>query len=502
MSEQPSKRQQKKQKKFKPKARTPRGLRDMAGGELALQNHMIATISKVYEAYGFDALDSSAFEYADALGKFLPDDDRPNEGVFSLQDDDGQWLSLRYDLTAPLARYVAEHYDRLPKPLRRFQYGPVWRNEKPGPGRYRQFMQIDADTVGAANQAADAEICMMAADCMEALGIQRGDYVVRINNRKIMDGLLAAIGLDAEAEDFEARRLTILRAMDKYDRLGLEGVKALLGDGRKDDSGDFTKGAGLDAEQIETVAQMVAISADSRTDTLKAMAELVGETTSGKQGLDELRDMAALFSKLGYEVDRLKIDPSVVRGLGYYTGPVYEIELTFVAEGEDGELARFGSVGGGGRYDDLVKRFKGVEIPATGISIGVSRLAAALTLLGKGDGGQAEPLVVVTVMDKETRADLMALVAELRAAGIRAELYMGDSAMKAQLRYADARGARLVVIEGEDERAAGVVTLKDLALGAEKSAEIEDNAEWRASEHAQQQVKKADLATKIKELIS
>ena len=502
MSEQPSKRQQKKQKKFKPKARTPRGLRDMAGGELALQNHMIATISKVYEAYGFDALDSSAFEYADALGKFLPDDDRPNEGVFSLQDDDGQWLSLRYDLTAPLARYVAEHYDRLPKPLRRFQYGPVWRNEKPGPGRYRQFMQIDADTVGAANQAADAEICMMAADCMEALGIQRGDYVVRINNRKIMDGLLAAIGLDAEAEDFEARRLTILRAMDKYDRLGLEGVKALLGDGRKDDSGDFTKGAGLDAEQIETVAQMVAISADSRTDTLKAMAELVGETTSGKQGLDELRDMAALFSKLGYEVDRLKIDPSVVRGLGYYTGPVYEIELTFEAEGEDGELARFGSVGGGGRYDDLVKRFKGVEIPATGISIGVSRLAAALTLLGKGDGGQAEPLVVVTVMDKETRADLMALVAELRAAGIRAELYMGDSAMKAQLRYADARGARLVVIEGEDERAAGVVTLKDLALGAEKSAEIEDNAEWRASEHAQQQVKKADLAAKIKELIS
>ena len=502
MSEQPSKRQQKKQKKFKPKARTPRGLRDMAGGELALQNHMIATISKVYEAYGFDALDSSAFEYADALGKFLPDDDRPNEGVFSLQDDDGQWLSLRYDLTAPLARYVAEHYDRLPKPLRRFQYGPVWRNEKPGPGRYRQFMQIDADTVGAANQAADAEICMMAADCMEALGIQRGDYVVRINNRKIMDGLLAAIGLDAEAEDFEARRLTILRAMDKYDRLGLEGVKALLGDGRKDDSGDFTKGAGLDAEQIETVAQMVAISADSRTDTLKAMAELVGETTSGKQGLDELRDMAALFSKLGYEVDRLKIDPSVVRGLGYYTGPVYEIELTFEAEGEDGELARFGSVGGGGRYDDLVKRFKGVEIPATGISIGVSRLAAALTLLGKGDGGQAEPLVVVTVMDKETRADLMALVAELRAAGIRAELYMGDSAMKAQLRYADARGARLVVIEGEDERAAGVVTLKDLALGAEKSAEIEDNAEWRASEHAQQQVKKADLVAEIQKIIS
>jgi histidyl-tRNA synthetase len=474
----------------------------MAGDELRLQNHMLATISRVYEGYGFEALDTSAFEYADALGKFLPDDDRPNEGVFALEDDDGQWMSLRYDLTAPLARHVAEHYDRLPKPLRRYQFGPVWRNEKPGPGRYRQFMQIDADTVGAGNQAADAEICMMAADCMEALGIARGDYLVRINNRKIMDGLLQAIGLDPEAEGFESRRLTILRAMDKYDRLGLEGVKALLGEGRKDDSGDFTKGAGLDAAQIDKVAQMVSISAADRGQAMTAMAALVGDTQNGLAGIAELQDMAAIFDALGYDADRLAIDPSVVRGLGYYTGPVYEIELTFEAQDESGELARFGSVGGGGRYDDLVKRFKGVEIPATGISIGVSRLAAALMLLGQGAAATPAPLVVVTVMDKETRPDLMALVSDLRAAGLRAEMYMGDSAMKAQLRYADARGARLVVIEGEDERAAGVVTLKDLHLGAEKSAEIEDNAEWRASEHAQKQVKRADLVAEIQKIIS
>jgi histidyl-tRNA synthetase len=501
-ADRPSKRQAKKQKKFKPKARTPRGFRDMAGDELRLQNHMLATISRVYEGYGFEALETSAFEYADALGKFLPDDDRPNEGVFALEDDDGQWMSLRYDLTAPLARHVAEHYDRLPKPLRRYQFGPVWRNEKPGPGRYRQFMQIDADTVGAGNQAADAEICMMAADCMEALGIARGDYLVRINNRKIMDGLLQAIGLDPEAEGFESRRLTILRAMDKYDRLGLEGVKALLGEGRKDDSGDFTKGAGLDAAQIDKVAQMVSISAADRGQAMTAMAALVGDTQNGLAGIAELQDMAAIFDALGYDADRLAIDPSVVRGLGYYTGPVYEIELTFEAQDESGELARFGSVGGGGRYDDLVKRFKGVEIPATGISIGVSRLAAALMLLGQGAAATPAPLVVVTVMDKETRPDLMALVSDLRAAGLRAEMYMGDSAMKAQLRYADARGARLVVIEGEDERAAGVVTLKDLHLGAEKSAEIEDNAEWRASEHAQKQVKRADLVAEIQKIIS
>jgi histidyl-tRNA synthetase len=501
-ADRPSKRQAKKQKKFKPKARTPRGFRDMAGDELRLQNHMLATISRVYEGYGFEALETSAFEYADALGKFLPDDDRPNEGVFALEDDDGQWMSLRYDLTAPLARHVAEHYDRLPKPLRRYQFGPVWRNEKPGPGRYRQFMQIDADTVGAGNQAADAEICMMAADCMEALGIARGDYLVRINNRKIMDGLLQAIGLDPEVEGFESRRLTILRAMDKYDRLGLEGVKALLGEGRKDDSGDFTKGAGLDAAQIDKVAQMVSISAADRGQAMTAMAALVGDTQNGLAGIAELQDMAAIFDALGYDADRLAIDPSVVRGLGYYTGPVYEIELTFEAQDESGELARFGSVGGGGRYDDLVKRFKGVEIPATGISIGVSRLAAALMLLGQGAAATPAPLVVVTVMDKETRPDLMALVSDLRAAGLRAEMYMGDSAMKAQLRYADARGARLVVIEGEDERAAGVVTLKDLHLGAEKSAEIEDNAEWRASEHAQKQVKRADLVAEIQKIIS
>ncbi len=505
-SKRPSRRQTKKPKVFKPKAHTPRGFRDMAGPQLALQKRMIVKISQVFERYGFDALDTSAFEYADALGKFLPDDDRPNAGVFALQDDDDQWLSLRYDLTAPLARYVAEHYDQLPKPLRRYQSGSVWRNEKPGPGRYRQFMQIDADTVGASNIAADAEICMMAADCMKTLGIGRGDYVVRINNRKIMDALLKVSGLDTQAKDFDTQRLTILRAMDKYDRLGVDGVCALLGKGRKDESGDFTKGAELQDGQIEKIMQMVSIKADhkvsGRTETLQAMAEALTDAPMGQEGLQELREMDALFDALGYADDQLAIDPSVVRGLDYYTGPVYEIELTFKTEDESGALVRFGSVGGGGRYDDLVKRFKGVEIPATGISIGVSRLAAALTHLGKAESEATAPLVVVTVMDAQTRPQLMREVQFLRAANIRAELYMGDGGMKAQLRYADKRGARLVLIEGADERAASVMTIKDLALGKAQSAEIEDNAEWRASDHAQQQVPKAELVTKIQEILS
>ena len=204
---------------------------------------MLETIRKVYELYGFEPVETPAFEYTDALGKFLPDQDRPNEGVFSFQDDDEQWLSLRYDLTAPLARYVAENFDHLPKPYRSYRAGYVYRNEKPGPGRFRQFMQFDADTVGSASMAADAEICMMAADTMEALGVPRSGYIVKVNNREVLDGVLEAIGLGGEAN--LGQQLTVLRAIDKLDRLGEGGVRLLLGPGRKDESGDFTRGAGL-----------------------------------------------------------------------------------------------------------------------------------------------------------------------------------------------------------------------------------------------------------------
>ncbi len=490
-----SKREQKKQKSFKPKARVARGFRDLGRNELALQQGMIATLARVYAQYGFDQLDTPAFEYADALGKFLPDADRPNEGVFALEDDDGQWLSLRYDLTAPLARYVAEHFDHLPKPLRRYQHGYVFRNEKPGPGRYRQFMQMDADTVGAASPAADAEICMMAADCMRALGLADGDFSVRINSRKLLDAMLKKIGLSDSDDNYESRRLTILRAMDKLDRLGMDGVRDLLGAGRKDDSGDFTKGAELPATAIDTICQFLSARQTTRQDTLAQLRDISGDV--GAAGLYELEEMNAMFDLLGYDETSICFDPSIVRGLDYYTGAVFEIELTFETTDENGEIARFGSVGGGGRYDDLVKRFKGIEIPATGISIGVSRLAAALLLKGLAPQGDQPPLIVILVMDKENKADYARMVQDMRRAGLRAEMYMGDSGMKPQLRYADARGARFAIIEGEDERAKGLVTVKDLALGAEKSAEISDNAEWRSAKHAQFEVSRADLVATL-----
>jgi histidyl-tRNA synthetase len=491
-------------KTFRPKARVPKGLRDVAAPQVRAEAEMLAKIRAVYESYGFDPLETSAFEYADALGKFLPDEDRPNEGVFSFQDDDEQWLSLRYDLTAPLARYVAEHYDGLPKPFRRYQAGPVWRNEKPGPGRFRQFTQFDADIVGAPVVAADAEMCMMGADVLEALGIPRGDYRIRVNNRKVLDGLLETIGISVGAED--RTHMTVLRSIDKFDKLGRKGVELLLGDGRKDESGDFTKGAGLMAEQIATVLDYVesglALATADRAAVLEGWRKVVGTSATGLEGIAELVEMDALFTAAGYGPDRIEFNSWIVRGLGYYTGPVFEAELLLEAKDEKGNPVRFGSVGSGGRYDGLIERFKGVKVPATGFSVGVSRLQAALALLpGASDTTQSDVVVVLT-LDAANMADYQAMTRELRAAGLRAEMYLGGSGMRAQMKYADRRGAPVTVIEGEDERAAGQVTLKDLILGTEVSREITDNAEWRESQAAQITVPRGDMVEAVKTILA
>jgi len=487
----------------KPKARLPRGLADRHGAELAATRAMLEKIRAVYELYGFEALETSAFEYTDALGKFLPDQDRPNAGVFSFQDDDEQWLSLRYDLTAPLARYVAEHFDALPKPYRSYRSGYVFRNEKPGPGRFRQFMQFDADTVGAPSVAADAEICMMAADTLEAVGIARGDYVIKVNNRKVLDGVLEAIGLGGD--DNAGRRLTVLRAIDKLDKVGVDGVRDLLGAGRwenpKDKSGDFTKGAGLDGAATDKVLAFV--SAGTGVAGLAALSDVVGESAHGRAGLDELHQIAALVAAGGYDDGRIVIDPSVVRGLEYYTGPVYEAELTFEVKDEKGRPVRFGSVAGGGRYDGLVARFRNEPVPATGFSIGVSRLLHALAHLGKMESEAELGPVVVLTMDKEPAriADYMKMVSELRANGIRAEMYLGGAGMKAQMKYADKRNAPAVVIQGSNEKEAGEVQIKDLVEGAKIAASIADNAEYRAARPAQVTVKESELVNAIRDIL-
>jgi histidyl-tRNA synthetase len=459
----------------------PRGFADRDAADIAAAEAMMAKIREVYALYGFEPVETPFVEYTQALGKFLPDQDRPNEGVFSFQDDDEQWLSLRYDLTAPLARYVAEHYERLPKPYRSYRAGWVFRNEKPGPGRFRQFMQFDADTVGASSPAADAEICMMAADCLEALGVKRGDYVVKVNNRKVLDGVMEAIGLGGPEN--AARRLTVLRAIDKLDRLGPEGVRALLGAGRKDESGDFTKGAGLEAAAIERVLGYTQSRGGDNAATLVALAAVVRGSQFGEAGVAELSEIAALASAGGYDSDRVLLDPSVVRGLEYYTGPVFEAELTFEVKDEHGRPVRFGSVGGGGRYDGLVARFRPEPVPATGFSVGVSRLLAALRAIDSPivkEAAKPGP-VVVLAMDRERMADYQKLVATLRGAGIAAEIYLGEAKMNAQLKYADKRGSLCAVIQGSNEReAAGgpQVVVRDLALGAELAKANKDRADY------------------------
>jgi histidyl-tRNA synthetase len=479
------------------RARLPRGFRDRRAAEIAAERAAIETIRRVYESYGFEPLETPAFEYTDALGKFLPDSDRPNEGVFSLLDDDEQWLSLRYDLTAPLARFVAENYQSLPKPFRRYQVGNVWRNEKPGPGRYREFLQFDADTVGSASPAADAELLMMACDTLEALGLKRGEYMVKVNSRRILDWVLDNASVEP------SRRGSVLRAIDKLDRLGEDGVRELLGPGRKDESGDFTKGAELVGDQISRIMQLVSCpSTAAGTDSIRRVlstTDLKARDTVDSSGVQELEAIEAVVRTANYGPQRIAFDTSVIRGLDYYTGAVFEAQLTFPVVNEAGETIVFGSVMGGGRYDDLVARFTGERVPATGISIGVSRL---LNALRTRTAPKSDPLVVVLSLDKENRGAPFALAAELRRSGVRAEAYVGEGGMKAQLKYADKRGAAIAVIEGTDERARCEVTLKDLALGAELAQSVDSHAAWVKDRPAQISVKRENLAAEVRAMLA
>jgi histidyl-tRNA synthetase len=489
-----------KQKKApRPKAQTPKGFRDYFGAEVTTRTEMLQKIAGVYHRYGFDALESAAVETVEALGKFLPDVDRPNEGVFAWQeDDDADWLALRYDLTAPLARVYAQFRNDLPTPYRRYAMGPVWRNEKPGPGRFRQFYQCDADTVGAPSVAADAEICAMLSDTLEVVGIPRGDYIVRVNNRKVLNGVMEVCGI--AGGDKASERGIVLRAIDKLDRLGTDGVRALLGAGRKDESGDFTEGAGLSDEQAEIVMGFMSAKRETGAATAARLSELVKGSQVGETGVQELLTIAELLDAQGYSADRIEIDPSVVRGLGYYTGPVFEAELTFEIEDEKGRPRNFGSVAGGGRYDDLVKRFTGQEVPATGVSIGVDRLLAALQMKGRIESKTAGP-VVVTVMDKHRMADYQTMVAELRNAGIRAEVYLGNPKnFGNQLKYADKRASPIAVIEGGDEKDAGIIQIKDLILGA-KLAENATLEEYK-NRPSQYEVPRDQLVAKVREILA
>lgn len=482
----------------RPVPKVPRGFRDLTADDVIARRKMLATISEVYERFGFEPLETPALEYVEALGKFLPESDTPAGGVFSLRDDDQRWVALRYDLTAPLSRYYAQNANQLTSPYRRYQVGPVWRQEKPGPGRFREFYQCDFDTVGTESMVADAEICAVVTTCFEALGIGRGDYLLRVNNRKVLNGVLDAIALP-EADDDPQSRLTVLRAIDKLDRLGTKGVRLLLGKGRLDTSGDFTKGAGLAAEQIEIVMGYLEATTRDRAQVCRRLRELVGTSAVGAEGVDELETIGQLLDAMDLSDEQVIFDPSVVRGLAYYTGPVVEAELTFEVE-EDGEKRDFGSVLGGGRYDGLVERFTGTKIPATGASIGVDRLLAALKALDRLDTDSSQKPVIITIFERDRMVDYQRMASDLRNAGIAAELYLGSKGFRQQLKYADKRNSPVAVIAGGNEFESGQVTLKDLRLGAKLSKEIKDRDRWK-EQPAQISVPRAELVAGVRKLL-
>jgi len=475
-------------------ARKPRGFPDKREGLIQAERAMIERVTEVYRRWGFEGLETGAFEFADALGKFLPDDDRPNAGVFALQDDDEQWMSLRYDLTAPLARFAAENWQGLAKPFRRYAAGPVWRNEKPGPGRFREFLQCDADTVGAGGAHVDAEMIAMAAEAMRAAGARDGEFVVRVNTRLLLNAVLGEVG----AGDDKVR-LTILRALDKLDRLGASGVADLLGAGRMDESGDFTKGAGLNADAVKRVLDFAQAGRATRGETLEALGAAVGTSDDAQAGIGELEAITRALEALGAPEADVVFDPSIVRGLEYYTGPVFEAELLKETVDENGNSVRIGSVGGGGRYDDLIARFTGDKVPATGFSVGVSRLAAAFAISGEIDALNGP--VVVLNMNRDDPSEALRLATELRNAGIRAEAYMGSSGMRPQMKYADRRGAPVAIMVGEDELAKGTVTIKDLKEGAKKAAAITSNDEYRETRPGQFEAPRAQMIARVREIV-
>ena len=475
-------------KTFKPTSELPNGFADRQEEELLIRDLLISNIKKIMSKYGFQYLETPSFEYTDSIGKFLPDKDRPSEGVFSFEDEK-KWLSLRYDLTAPLARYAAKNFDSLPRPFKRFQLGTVWRNEKPGPGRFREFLQFDADYIGTNNLFSDAELCFLISEILNSCGLEKSEFIIKISNRKLSKGLLEKLNITDEQ-----KQSITLRAIDKLDRVGVEGVQYLLGKGRKDKSGDFTKGAELEESQIKEIIKFLNIKnlSDKNFERIK---EIATDNKSMNDGIKELELMEKYFSLFNFT--NYIFDPTVVRGLEYYTGPIFEANLTFGVKNNKGQEVEFGSVGGGGRYDDLVKRFNNQDCPSTGISVGLDRLIYAILQKNKIKAEKKNP-VLICVFDEKYMDFYIKILNVLRSKNISAEIYSGSSNIKSQFKYADKRGCDFVILCGDDEVSKNVVTIKNLNVGKQMSENIKDRSEWKQSSEAQKTVAFDQLLNEIK----
>ncbi len=475
-------------KTFKPASELPNGFADRQEEELLIRDLLISNIKKIMSKYGFQYLETPSFEYTDSIGKFLPDKDRPSEGVFSFEDEK-KWLSLRYDLTAPLARYAAKNFDSLPRPFKRFQLGTVWRNEKPGPGRFREFLQFDADYIGTSNLFSDAELCFLISEILNSCGLEKSEFIIKISNRKLSKGLLEKLNITDEQ-----KQSITLRAIDKLDRVGVEGVQYLLGKGRKDKSGDFTKGAELEESQIKEIIKFLNIK-NLSDKNFERIREIAADNESMNDGIKELELMEKYF--LLFNFTNYIFDPTVVRGLEYYTGPIFEANLTFGVKNNKGQEIEFGSVGGGGRYDDLVKRFNNQDCPSTGISVGLDRLIYAILQKNKIKAEKKNP-VLICVFDEKYMDFYIKILNVLRSKNISAEIYSGSSNIKSQFKYADKRGCDFVILCGDDEVSKNVVTIKNLNVGKQMSENIKDRSEWKQSLEAQKTVAFDQLLNEIK----
>ena len=433
-----------KKKKIKPSKELPSGFVDRQEKELLIRDSVISNIKEVMVKYGFQYLETPSFEFSDSIGKFLPDKDRPDEGVFSFKDEN-KWLSLRYDLTAPLSRYVAKNFLEIQKPFKRYQLGKVWRNEKPGPGRFREFLQFDADFVGTKSLQADAELCIMISEILEKCGLDNSEYIIKISSRKITEDLFKKIELKDNQQ-----KLTILRALDKIDRLGWEEVKNLLGKGRKDKSGDFTNGANLNNQNIEIIEK---------------------ELNKKKPDTEDLKEIFKIFKDFNFE--NYEFDPSIIRGLEYYTGVIFEVNLKYEIKNYKGQVIQFGSIGGGGRYDNLVNNFGSYDAPATGISIGLDRLVYALMQKKEFKFKQTKP-IVICIFDKNLMKKYISILKTLRESGIGSEIYPGEGKLKKQMEYANKIKSPAVILFGENEIKLGKPILRNLNTGEEKSIEMKE----------------------------
>jgi histidyl-tRNA synthetase len=464
--------------------RLSRGLRDLLPGDTLARQAMISVVQGVFETYGFVPLTTPAVEYLDVLSG--SGGQEIQESIFVVHNPEEEELGLRFDHTVPLARVVAQ-YKELPKPFRRYTIGPVWRADKPGPGRFREFVQFDIDSVGVQSELADTEIIAGICDSLDALGVT--NYEVRFSSRRVLNLLLTYAALSPE------RATDVFRVIDKLEKIGIAKVRLELTTGYTDESGDKIPGLGLTGSQVDQIEQFLGIQSPSRSEAVRKLHETFDSIPGAHDEIGVLEKMSHYLDVAGYHDDRVIIDLSIARGLGYYSGPVFETILL--------DAPQFGSVFSGGRYDDLVMRFLGERIPATGGSMGVDRLLAALLALDKVKLRKSTADVLITCFDQKMNDDYIAMTFELRRAGIHTEMYMGTDRAGKQIKFADKLDIPIVLLYGPDEKAKNVVTIKDMSVGRTRAQQLTGSREqWLQERPGQFEVPRENLAVSIKELLS